>query len=127
MSNHMPTVVTTEWLADNLNQPDLKIIASESMTVAATASSQAAEDRDVCAEFEAAHIPGAGLFNLDEISDPDTALLMMLPSQDQFSAQNGALGISNDDLLSSMTARAFVHLRARGGCSEFSVMTMWLS
>ena len=99
MSEQVPTAVTTDWLARNLNNPGLKIIASESMTVAATASSQAAAARDVRAEFEAAHIPGAALFNLDEISEPDTALLMMLPSQDRFSAKVGALGISNDDLV----------------------------
>ena len=99
MSDQVPAAVSTDWLADRVNEPGIKIIASESETVAATASSQAARRRDVRAEFEGAHIPGAALFNLDEISDPDTALLMMLPSQVQFSAQVGALGISNNDLV----------------------------
>ena len=99
MSGQVHTAVTPDWHADHLNRPGLKIITSESMTVAATASSQAATARDVRAEFEAAYIPGVALLNLDEISDPDTALLMMLASQDQLSTQVGALGITNDDLV----------------------------
>lgn len=99
MSDQVQAAVSTDWLAAHLSEPGIKIIASESETVAATASSKAADRRDVRAEFEAAHIPGAALFNLDQISDPETALLMMLPSQDQFSEQVGALGIGNDDLI----------------------------
>ena len=99
MSDQVPAAVTTDWLAGRLEEPGLKIIASESITVAATGSSQAAAARDLRAEFEEAHIPGAALFSLDEISDPDAALLMTLPAKDQFSAQVGALGINNDDLV----------------------------
>ena len=99
MSDQAPAAVSTDWLAARLGEPGMKIIASESETVAATASSKAAGKRDVRAEFDAAHIPGAALFNLDRISDPETALLMMLPSQEQFSEQVGALGIGNDDLV----------------------------
>jgi len=99
MSDRVPAAVSTDWLGARLGEPGIKIIASESETVAATASSKAADKRDVRAEFDAAHIPGAALFNLDQISDPETALLMMLPSQEQFSEQVGALGIANDDLV----------------------------
>ncbi len=95
----VPAAVSTDWLAARLNEPGIKIIASESATVAATGSSRSAAARDLRGEFEAAHIPGSALFNLDEVSDPDTLLLMMLPSQEQFAAQVGALGISNDDLV----------------------------
>jgi thiosulfate/3-mercaptopyruvate sulfurtransferase len=99
MTEQVPAVVSTEWLADRINDPGVKIIASESETVTATGSSQAAVARDLRAEFEASHIPGAVLFNLDEISDPESELLMMLPPREQFSAQVSALGISNDDLV----------------------------
>jgi thiosulfate/3-mercaptopyruvate sulfurtransferase len=99
LSNDIPAVISTDWLAAHLEEPGIKIIASESETVAAAASSQATEKRNVREEFEAVHIPDAVLFNLDEISDPDTDLLLMLPSKDQFSAHVGTLGISNDDLV----------------------------
>jgi len=99
MSENVPGVISTDWLAAHLDEPGIKVIASESETVTATASSRAVGSRDLRAQFEAAHIPGAALFNLDEMSDPGTSLLMMLPSPDQFSIQVGALGIGNEDLV----------------------------
>ena len=89
MPDQVPIVVAANWLARNLNEPGLKVITSESMTVTATGSSQAAVARDVRAEFEAAHIPGTALSNFDEFSDPTNPLLMMLPSKEQFAAQVG--------------------------------------
>lgn len=92
-------VISADWLAANLDDTGIKIIASESETVAATGSSQAAAGRALQAEFEADHIPGAVLFSLEEFCDQEAALLNTLPPKEQFSSQIGALGISNDDFV----------------------------
>ena len=54
-------LVSTDWLAAHLSAPDLRILdASWHMPAAG---------RDARAEFEAAHIPGARFFDIDEIAD----------------------------------------------------------
>ena len=55
------TLVSTQWLADHLNDPDLRIFDS-SYYLPNTG-------RDGRAEYEASHIPGARYFDIDEISD----------------------------------------------------------
>ncbi|MEK9661747.1 MAG: rhodanese-like domain-containing protein, partial [Alphaproteobacteria bacterium] len=52
--------------------------------------------RDGKAEYAEAHIPGAGYFDIDRVADAATGLPHMLPSEDQFAAAIGALGIGND-------------------------------
>ena len=55
------TLVSTEWLAAHLKDPDLRILdASWYMP---------AEARDAKAEFAKAHIPNARFFDIDDISD----------------------------------------------------------
>ena len=55
------TLVSTDWLAAHLSDPDLRIIdASWALP---------AMERDVKAEYAAGHIPGARFFDIDEISD----------------------------------------------------------
>ncbi|NHX28101.1 sulfurtransferase, partial [Escherichia coli] len=55
------TLVSTDWLAAHLNDPDLRVIdASWYMP---------AMNRDPRAEYSAAHIPGARFFDIDEIAD----------------------------------------------------------
>ena len=82
-------LVSTDWLADRLDAPALKVVdASWHMP---------GSGRDARAEFEAAHIPGAVFLDIDAVSDPASALPHMLPSADGFAAAVGALGISADD------------------------------
>lgn len=79
-------LVSTDWLAEKLGQPDLAVIdASWYMT-----------DRDPEADFLAAHIPGAVRFNIDEISDKASGLPHTLASPEAFAKAVGALGISED-------------------------------
>jgi 3-mercaptopyruvate sulfurtransferase SseA len=55
------TLVSTDWLAAHLNDPDLRVI---------DASYYLAEmGRDAKAEYDAGHIPGARFFDIDEIAD----------------------------------------------------------
>ena len=82
-------LVETQWLADNLALPGIALIdASFHLPTA---------NRDPKAEFSRAHIPGAVFFDINAIADKETALPHMLPDADQFAADVGALGISNDD------------------------------
>jgi len=51
--------------------------------------------RDAWAEYEAAHIPGALRFDIDQVADPRSALPHPLPAPDDFARMVGAMGISN--------------------------------
>lgn len=85
------TLVSTDWLAERLHDPDLVVIdASWYLPTAG---------RDAHAEYLAGHIPGAVFFGIDEIADRRTELPHMLPLPEQFGAQVGALGISDTDTL----------------------------
>jgi thiosulfate/3-mercaptopyruvate sulfurtransferase len=80
-------LVTTEWLAAHLGAPDLRILdASWYLT---------ADGRDARAEYEAAHIPGARFFDIDEISDDQSDLPHMAPPVEKFVSRMRAMGIGD--------------------------------
>lgn len=86
MSDDPKTLVSTDWLAKHLNDPDLRIIdASWHMDPA----------RDAKAEYDAAHIPGARFFDIDEISDSRSALPHMAPPVEKFISRMRAMGIGD--------------------------------
>lgn len=91
MSQSIPALVSTEWLADNLDTPGI-VILDGSHHLPTTG-------RDAAAEYADRHIAGARLFPIDEISDKNTDLPHMLPPADEFAAKVGALGIGDDDLV----------------------------
>ena len=102
----MDLIVSTEWLADHLSDPDLVVIdASWHMP---------ATKRNGAAEFAEGHIPGAGFFDLDAVSDHSSSLPHMLPSADDFAAAMSALGLSN-------TSRAVIYDAA----GLFSAPRLW--
>lgn len=81
------TLVSTDWLARHLNDPDLRILdASWHMP---------ATGRDARAEYEAEHIPGARFFDIDEISDQRSALPHMAPTPEKFISRMRAMGIGD--------------------------------
>jgi thiosulfate/3-mercaptopyruvate sulfurtransferase len=82
-------LVETNWLAEHLNDPDVRVL--DSTTHLPNAGRNAKE------EFPGQHIPGAIFFDVDDISNHDDPLPHMLPQASQFAAQVGALGISNSD------------------------------
>ncbi len=81
-------LVTTDWLADHLNDPDLVVIDGSWHLPGG--------ERDARAEYEATHIPGAIFFDIDAIADTSNPLPHMLPSAASFAEAVGALGIGND-------------------------------
>jgi len=82
-----PYVVSTQWLAERLDAPDIAIIDASWHLPAAK--------RDARAEFAAARIPGAQFFDIDDISESDTGLPHMLPSPEKFSSRMRRLGIGD--------------------------------
>jgi len=80
-------VVTTEWLHENLDAPDIRIVDATWFMPAAR--------RDARAEHKAAHIPGAVFFDIDEICDTNTDLPHMLPSPEKFSSRVRRLGLGD--------------------------------
>jgi Rhodanese-related sulfurtransferase len=81
----------TAWLAEHLDDPHVHILDG-SFFLPGSGRSQ----RD---EFAACHIPGAQIFDVDAICDPNSHLPHMLPSPDVFAAKVQQLGISNANLV----------------------------
>src|SRR3954454_2326261 len=82
-------LVSTEWLAAHLNDPDVKVIdASFKMPGVMPLPSD---------DYLASHIPGAVFFDVDAVSDHSNPLPHMFPSAGQFGRDVGGLGIGNDD------------------------------
>lgn len=85
--NDPRTLVSTEWLAEHLKDPDLRVIdATWHMP---------ADGRDARAEYTAAHIPGARFFEIDEIADTRSALPHMAPPPEKFISRMRAMGIGD--------------------------------
>ncbi|RUS58741.1 3-mercaptopyruvate sulfurtransferase [Pseudorhodobacter sp. E13] len=81
------TLVSTDWLAKHLKDPDLRVIdASWHMP---------ATGRDALAEYHAAHIPGARFFDIDEISDHRSELPHMAPPVEKFISRMRAMGVGD--------------------------------
>ena len=87
MENDPKTLVSTDWLADHLSDPDLRIFdASWHMPDTG---------RDGRAEYEAAHIPGARFFDIDEISDQRSDLPHTVPPVEKFISRMRAMGVGD--------------------------------
>ena len=87
--NRMDAIVTTDWLAAHLAEPDLRVVDGT--------WHMPQLKRDARAEFAQAHIPGAAFFDIDAIADHGTSLPHMLPSAADFASAVGALGIGSGD------------------------------
>ncbi len=82
-------LVSTEWLAQHLGNPSVKVLDGTYHLPTAR--------RDAGAEFLERHIPGAVRFDIDDICDPVDPLPHMIPSPERFAEKVAALGISNTD------------------------------
>jgi len=81
------TLVTTKWLAAHLGNPDIRVIDASWYLPA--------QNRDTRAEYNAAHIPGARFFDIDDISDKKSALPHMAPRPEKFISRMRAMGIGD--------------------------------
>lgn len=80
-------LVSTEWLAEHLKAPDLRIVDASWYLPAM--------QRNGKQEYAERHIPGAVYFDIDEISDTASPLPHMLPSQEKFASRMRRLGIGD--------------------------------
>ncbi|MGC1429530.1 MAG: 3-mercaptopyruvate sulfurtransferase [Albidovulum sp.] len=81
------TLVSTEWLAAHLKDPDLRILDA-SWFLPDTG-------RNAKAEYQAAHIPGARFFDIDEIADHRSDLPHMAPPPEKFVSRMRAMGVGD--------------------------------
>ena len=106
-------LVSTAWLAEHLQAPDVRIIDASWYFPQ--------EERDARAEYALAHIPGAVFFDIDEIADETSGLPHMLPSGVKFAARVRKLGLGDgarmvvyDQLGLRSAARVWWTFRAMG-------------
>jgi thiosulfate/3-mercaptopyruvate sulfurtransferase len=85
----MEPLVSTEWLADRLGEPDLIVVDSSWHMPASGRSGRA--------EYLEAHIPGARFLDIDELSDKSDPAPHMLPGPADFGAAMERLGIGRDE------------------------------
>lgn len=80
-------LVSTDWLARHLSAPDVRILDASWFLPTI--------DRDPKAEYDAAHIPGARFFDIDDIADDNSELPHMAPPVEKFISRVRALGIGD--------------------------------
>lgn len=88
-----PFMVTPQWLAEQKHDAKIAILDARMSPPGLVPK------RDIQAEFEQGHIPGAVYFDIDAIADHSTNLPHMVPSPQQFSEMVGQLGISEQHTL----------------------------
>ncbi|MEZ5757197.1 MAG: 3-mercaptopyruvate sulfurtransferase [Emcibacteraceae bacterium] len=81
------SLVTTEWLAENMSDPNIRILDATWYLPNS--------ENNAKAEYAQSHIPGALYFDIDEIADTDIPLPHMMPSNEKMSSRVRKMGISN--------------------------------
>lgn len=87
MTDDPKTLVSTAWLAQHLKDPDLRVLDASWYLPEA--------GRNPHAEYEAAHVPGARFFDIDEISDSRSSLPHMAPPVEKFMSRMRAMGVGD--------------------------------
>ncbi|WP_417429146.1 3-mercaptopyruvate sulfurtransferase [Kiloniella sp.] len=87
MSEKFNSVVSTQWLADHLDAPDVRVVDGTYYLPN--------ENKDARALYEEAHIHNAVFFDIDEISDNENPLPHMIPSDIKFASKVRKLGLGD--------------------------------
>jgi thiosulfate/3-mercaptopyruvate sulfurtransferase len=85
----MDELVSTQWLAAHLGDPDLAIVDATMF--------MPSDPRDAAGEFADAHIPGARFLDIEAVVDSANPAPHMLPSAIEFGAAMVAIGVGRDD------------------------------
>lgn len=85
--SELQSLVSTSWLADHLSAPDIRVIDATWRLPG--------QGGDPRADYDAAHIPEARFFDIDEISDTSSPLPHMLPPVEKFVSRVRAMGIGD--------------------------------
>lgn len=106
-------MVSTEWLAQRLDDPRVKVVDATLF--------MPGDPRDANALFSEAHIPGAAFFDIEDLSDHSSDLPHMLADADVFGGKVGRLGIGSGDTVVAYdghglfsAARAWWNFRVMG-------------
>lgn len=86
-------MVSADWLKANISAPDLRVIDATWFLPGTSSDASAREG------YDAAHIPGAVFFDIDEIADATAPLPRTLPNSVQFSSKVRKLGIGDGNRL----------------------------
>jgi thiosulfate/3-mercaptopyruvate sulfurtransferase len=87
MTEQKSWLTETDWLASELEAPDIVIIDGS--------WHMPNEGRDARADYLEEHIPGAIFFDIDEIADTKSPLPHMLPPPEKFSSRMRSMGIGD--------------------------------
>jgi thiosulfate/3-mercaptopyruvate sulfurtransferase len=92
---HPEYLVETDWLADHLNDPKVRTFDCTTHLIPDPKTTyQVVPGR---ADFEKAHIPGAGFIDVQaDVSDTTQKLRFMLPPADVFAAAMRRFGVNSD-------------------------------
>jgi len=101
----MDSLVSTDWLAEHLGDPDLVVVDSSWHMPASGRSGRE--------EFLEAHIPGARFLDIDELSDHSDPAPHMLLSAADFGPAMERLGVDRDDRI-VVYDNSPIHTAARG-------------
>ena len=85
----MDSLVSTQWLAAHLGEPDLVVVDSSWFMPSSGRSGRA--------EFLQAHIPGARFLDIDAVSEKSNPAPHMLPKAGDFGAAMEALGVGREN------------------------------
>ena len=114
----MDCLVSTEWLANEMEACDLRIVDA---TYHLPDASLPHGGRDARAEYVAGHIPGATFMDLADLVDTTAVCDNTLPSAEKFASRMQALGLGDgsrivvyDDSAIKTAARAWFMLRMFG-------------
>ena len=83
----MESLVSTEWLANEIGACDLRIVDASSHLPTA--------GRDAREEYEEAHIPGAVFMDLANLIDSNSAVPAALPTAEMFASRMQKLGLGD--------------------------------
>jgi thiosulfate/3-mercaptopyruvate sulfurtransferase len=103
-------LVSTEWLAAHLADPDVRVLDCT--------WHHPSTNLDGRNQYRGRHLPGSVHFDIDQIADKSSALPHMLPSAEDFGHKVGLLGIGNAD-------RVIVYDRLYGGSAAARVWWMF--
>jgi len=101
----MESLVSTEWLAAHLGDPDLVVVDSS--------WHMPASGRNGRDEYLEAHLPGARFLDIDELSDHSNPAPHMLPSAEEFGEAMERLGVGREDRI-VVYDNSPIHTAARG-------------
>ena len=87
MQDDPKTLVSTEWLHAHLKDPDLRILDGSYYLPQM--------GRDPRAEYDAAHIPSARFFDIDDVADHGSDLPHMVPPVEKFMSRMRAMGVGD--------------------------------